>query len=65
MTTNAPFIVIFCSSYETKAKDNGENASSLSFVFFPYIVKDNDEPPHSLSSFANFKKKQKKKHKKT
>jgi hypothetical protein len=59
MTTNATFVVIFCFSYETRVKDNNERVLSLSSSLFPYIVENNDEPPHSsLSSVI-----QKKKHK--
>jgi hypothetical protein len=58
MTTNATFVVIFCFSYETKVKDNNERVLSLSSSLFPYIVENNDEPPHSsLSSVIQKKKK--------
>jgi len=51
MMTNATFIVVFCFSYETKAKHNNEHTSSLFFFFsFPCIAKNNDESPHSSSS---------------
>ncbi len=42
--------------YETKAKDNNECASSLSFIF-SCIAEDNDEPPHSSSSSAIIREK--------
>ncbi len=58
MTTNATFVVIFCFSYETRVKDNNERVLSLSSSLFPYIVENNDEPPHSsLSSVIQKKKK--------
>jgi hypothetical protein len=56
MTMNAMFVVVFCFFYETKVEDNNERASSLSFIF-SYIAEDNDEPPHSSSSFATIGKK--------
>jgi len=51
MMMNVTSVVVFCFFYETKAKDNNERASSLSFIF-SCITEDNDEPPHSSSSSA-------------
>jgi hypothetical protein len=57
MTTNATFVVVFYSFYETKAKNNNEHALFLSSIFLSYIAKHNDKLPHSLSSSAIQKKK--------
>ncbi len=59
MTMNRTFIVVFCSSYETRVKHNDKRPSSLSSVFFPWIVEDNDKPPHLSSSFATKEKNKK------
>jgi hypothetical protein len=39
MMANATFVVVFCSSYETRAEDNNEHPSSLSFVFILALQK--------------------------
>jgi len=60
MTMNATLFVVFWSSYETRAKDNNEIASSLYFVFFSWVVEHNDESLDlSLSSTTQEKKKTK------
>jgi len=58
--TNATFVLVFCSFYETRVENNNKCALSLSFVFFSYIATDNDEPPHSSLSFATQEKNKKK-----
>jgi hypothetical protein len=59
MMTNATFVVVFCSSYETTTEDNNERASSLFSILFSCIAKDTDEPLYPSSSFAIQEKKKK------
>jgi hypothetical protein len=56
MMMNVTSVVVFSASYETRAKDNNECASSLFVVFFSYIAEDNDGLPHSSSSSTIQKK---------
>jgi hypothetical protein len=62
MTTNATFVVVFWSSYETKVEDNDEHTLSLSFVFFLTLQKTMMNLP-TYRHFLQLKKK-KNKHKK-
>jgi hypothetical protein len=58
MMMNATFVVVFWSSYETKAEANDEHAWSFSFTFFSCIAKNNDEPSN-LSTFSTTQEKNK------
>jgi hypothetical protein len=61
MMTNAMFVVIFSSSYETRAENNDKHTLSLSFFFFalPKIVTSLPTPCRLLQLKKKTKKTQK------
>jgi hypothetical protein len=59
MTMNAMFVLIFCSSYETRVEDNNKHASSSFSIFFLTLQKTMMNLPthHCLLQLKKKKKK--------
>ncbi len=56
MTTKATFVIVFCSSNETRAEDNNKRTSSLSSIFFLTLQKTMTSLP-TYHRLLQFKKK--------